>query len=222
MEEFRGPKNNLVGWIFFHLFQIFVGCGSRRCYGHEWALIDLIRGSTSERSHSKVFEVFRFHFHFSLFTFHFHFPLFTFRFPSRLFNRRQKKYSHFRRHLKMPWTKHIATYTEEIRAHSGSVEYWSCFLWETCSVGSKTFLVARKITVKNSGVFLQSECQTKNFQGESQIDHTRLFYIHSLRYTMAFQSFWNSPCKINFPFPENSVVCLSTFDSRCPIVPSDI
>jgi hypothetical protein len=52
--------------------------------------------------------------------------------------------------------------------------------------------------------------------------HTRLFYIHSLRYTMAFQSFWNSPCKINFPFPENSVVCLSTFDSRCPIVPSDI
>ena len=122
----------------------------------------------------------------------------------------------------MPWTKHIATYTEEIRAHSGSVEYWSCFLWETCSVGSKTFLVARKITVKNSGLFLQSECQTKNFQGESQIDHTRLFYIHSLRYTMAFQSFWNSPCKINFPFPENSVVCLSTFDSRCPIVPSDI
>ena len=122
----------------------------------------------------------------------------------------------------MPWTKHIATYTEKIRAHSGSVEYWSCFLWETCSVGSKTFLVARKITVKNSGVFLQSECQTKNFQGESQIDHTRLFYIHSLRYTMAFQSFWNSPCKINFPFPENSVVCLSTFDSRCPIVPSDI
>ena len=122
----------------------------------------------------------------------------------------------------MPWTKHIATYTEKIRAHSGSVEYWSCFLWETCSVGSKTFLVARKITVKNSGVFLQSECQTKNFQGESQIDHTRLFCIHSLRYTMAFQSFWNSPCKINFPFPENSVVCLSTFDSRCPIVPSDI
>ena len=52
--------------------------------------------------------------------------------------------------------------------------------------------------------------------------HTRLFYIHSLRYTMAFQSFWNSPCKINFPFPENSVVCLSTFESRCPIVPSDI
>ena len=124
--------------------------------------------------------------------------------------------------IEMPWTKHISTYTEEIRAHSGSVEYWSCFLWETCSVGSKTFLVARKITVKNSGVFLQSECQTKNFQGESQIDHTRLFYIHSLRYTMAFQSFWNSPCKINFPFPENSVVCLSTFDSRCPIVPSDI
>ena len=77
MEEFRGPKNNLVGWIFFHLFQIFVGCGSRRCYGHEWALIDLIRGSTSERSHSKVFEVFPFHFHFSLFTFHFHFSLFT-------------------------------------------------------------------------------------------------------------------------------------------------